>query len=222
MKLKSMVLAAGAILYFSSCNNSGEEAGATLPASTSKVAIIQHPIADYDHWRPIFDADDSARMSYGISKIGVGRMIDDPNQIIMYFRIEDTVRANACMNRPDLKTVMDSAGVTGPPSLEYVNVVRADTNQAETKDRVLVVEKVKDFDAWLKSFDKGGMELRKSFGMVDRAIARGMNDPNMVYIVFAITDWDKANARMNSEELKKIKADAGVEETTMVRKYKVQ
>ncbi len=221
MKSKLIPFAGLAFLFLASCN-SKEEPKATIPASTDKVAIVQHPIADYGKWRPIFDADDSARRAYGITTLGVGWGIDDPNQIIIYFKMDDTAKANAFMNRPELKTAMETAGVTGPPTFDYINSVRNDTSKTDIKDRVLVKHKVKDFDAWLKVYDDEGMEKRKTFGLVDRALARGMDDPNMVYILFAVSDWDKANARMNSEEMKKLMTDAGVEGAPTSVKYKLQ
>ena len=221
MKSKLILFAGLALFFLASCN-SKEEPKATIPSSTDKVAIVQHPISDYSKWRPVFDGDDSARKAYGLTVIGVGRGIDDANQIIIYFRMDDTAKANAFMMRPELKAAMDSAGVTGPPTFDYVNAVRNDTSATDIKDRVLVIHKVKDFDAWLKVYDDEGMETRKSFGMVDRALARGMNDPNMVYVLFAVSDWDKANARMNSEELKKIMTDAGVDGPPTFVKYKLQ
>jgi hypothetical protein len=221
MKSKLIPFAGLALLFLVSCN-SAEEAKPTIPASADKVAIVQHPIADYGQWKPLFDADDSARMVYGIATLGLGRGIDDPNQVIIHFRMEDTARANAFMSRPELKAAMDAAGVTGPPTFDFINSVRNDTTATDIKDRVLVKHKVKDFDAWLKVYDDEGMEKRKTFGIVDRAIARGMDDPNMVYIVFAITDWDKANARMASEELKKLMTDAGVEGEPTSVKYRLQ
>jgi hypothetical protein len=221
MKLKSTPFLAGAFLFLASCN-SEETTKPTIPASTDKVAIIQHPVADYARWRPFFDADDSARKVFGLTAIGVGKGIDDPNQLIIYLKMEDTARANAFRNRPELKAAMDSGGVTGPPSFDYVNTVRNDTSNTDIKDRILVIHKVKDFDVWLKAFDDEGMETRKTFGLVDRALARGMDDPNMVYILFAVSDWDKANARMSSDELKKIMTDAGVEGAPTFVKYTLQ
>lgn len=214
------MLAAGVALFLTSCKT--KEEARTLPPSTDKVAILQHPVADYDRWRPVFDADDAARQSFGLTTIGVGRGIENPNQVIMYFRMEDTARANVCMMRPELKPLMDSAGVTAAPTVEYVNVLRNDTANTDITDRVLVKHKVKDFDAWLKVYDNEGMETRKSHGIIDRAIARGMDDPNMVYIVFAISDWDKANARLGSEALKKTMSDAGVEGPPEAVKYKIE
>ena len=116
---------------------------------------------------------------------------------------------------------MDQAGVTAPPTIEFANTIRNDTTKTDINDRILVKHKVKDFDAWLKVYDDEGMDKRKSFGLVDRALARGMDDPNIVYIVFAVSDWDKANTRMQSEELKKLMTDAGVEGPPTFTKYKV-
>jgi hypothetical protein len=55
--------------------------------------------------------------------------------------------------------------------------------------------------------------------LTDRGLARGIDDQNMVYIVFAITDKEKATARMNSEELKKIMTDAGVDGAPQIMYY---
>ncbi|MBK5270040.1 MAG: hypothetical protein JJE22_03405, partial [Bacteroidia bacterium] len=134
MKLKLSALLAFVIILLAACTSKEKT---TIPASTDKVAIIQHPVADYDRWWPIFDADDAARKSYGITTIGVGRTIDNPNDVIMYLKIEDTTKANACMSRPDLKPLMDSAGVTGAPTIEYVNSIRNDTSKTDITDRIL-------------------------------------------------------------------------------------
>ena len=58
--------------------------------------------------------------------------------------------------------------------------------------------------------------------MVERGMARGMDDPNMVYIVFAVTDMDKAKARITSEELKTLMTDAGVEGPPSITFYTLQ
>ena len=221
MKQKLNLFGAFGFLFLISCNTATEK-HATIPAANDKVAMIQHPVADYSRWRPIFNADDSARQSFGITTLGVGRGIDNNNDIVMFFKLTDTAKANACMNRPGLKPVMDSAGVTAPPTLVYLNTLRNDTSVIDIKDRLLVMHKVKDFDAWLKVYDDEGMEKRKSFGLTDRALARGMDDPGMVYILFAVSDWEKANARTNSDELKKLMTDAGVEGPPSFLKYKLQ
>lgn len=219
MKLKLTAFISMAAVFLISC---GSKKTATIPAADEIVAIVQHPVANYDNWKPVFDRDDSARKSYGITTLGVGRGIDDPNQVIMFFRVQDTAKANEFMARPTLKDTMQAAGVTAPPTFEFVHTIRNDTSKTDIQDRLLVKHKVKDFDAWLKVFDNEGMETRKENGMIDRALARGTTDPNMVYILFAISDWTKANARFQSDDLKKIMQDAGVEGAPTVVKYKYQ
>lgn len=100
--------------------------------------------------------------------------------------------------------------MTGTPSFDYIEVVRNNDSVIEQKERMLVAHKVKDYDAWLKAFDGEGSATRAGYGLLDRGIARGIDDPNMVYVLFAVTDLAKAKARGQSEELKKLMADAGV------------
>ena len=99
----------------------------------------------------------------------------------------------------------------GPPSFSYADVIRNEDSKIEIKDRVMVVHRVKDFDAWLKVFDQEGSTTRMGNGLIDRALARDADDANKIYIVFAISDMEKAKIRMNSDELKKLMTDAGVE-----------
>ena len=99
----------------------------------------------------------------------------------------------------------------GAPTFSYIDVVRNDDTKIDQKERLMVVHKVKNYNAWLKVYDGEGKETRAANGLIDRGLGRGVNDSNMVYIVFAITDMAKAKARLSSPELKKIMTDAGVE-----------
>ena len=220
MKPKVLVFLFVTFSFLISCNDSKEKM--TIPASSDKIMMVQHPVANFENWMAIYNAHDSVRKSNGLTGVGVGRGIDDPNQLVIYLRMDDVAKAKEMVGNPEMKNIMDSAGVVGEPIVEYINTLRNDTSKTDIKDRVLVKHKVKDFDAWLKVYDDEGMEKRKSFGIVDRALGRGLDDPNMVYIVFAISDWEKANARMSSEELKKLMTDAGVEGEPMFFKYRFE
>ena len=83
----------------------------------------------------------------------------------------------------------------------------------------MVHHTVKDFDAWLKVFDSEGMEKRKSFGLTDRGLGRGIDDPNTVYVFFAVSDWKKVNDRLSSEELTNMMKEAGIEGAPAIVKY---
>ena len=72
----------------------------------------------------------------------------------------------------------------------------------------MVKHSVSDFGAFLKVYDGEGAETRKSHGLIDRAMSIGMEDSTSVQLVFAISDMEKAKARMQSAELKQLMADA--------------
>ena len=223
MKLKPIAFFAGVLFLVVSCNNEEKkpEGNASIPAADFNVLMVQHPVANYEAWKPHYFAHDSMRMAYGVSHYHIGRGIDDTTVVVVFDKMNDVAKAKEFASTPELKDVMQKAGVTGTPIVDYLHTIRSDTTAPTITDRVMVKHKVKDFDTWLKMFDDKGMDTRRPFGLIDRALCRGIDDPNMVYIIFAVEDWAKANARLNSEELKKIMTDAGVESPPVIIRYKL-
>jgi hypothetical protein len=227
---KPLMAACFALALFS-CNNGGdkqeEKKPATADSSTAvafkpfKLMIIQHKVANFGKWEEGYLAHDSMRLSFGISKYRLGRGMEDSNMVIAIDIINDVQKAKEFAGSADLKAAMQKAGVMGAPTISYLEVIRNDSSKIDQTDRVLVSHKVKDFDTWLKAYDAEGKAKRMENGLIDRAIGRGTDDPNMVYIAFAISDMAKAKARMGSDELKKIMTDAGVEGPPTVFMYKV-
>ena len=186
-----------------------------------KVIGIKHKIADYDKWRKEYDAHDSIRTAYTISHYMVGRGTDDPSIIVTASKFVDLQKAKDFSVLPYLKEAMKKAGVIGKPEFSYYEVIRNDDTPIDQKDRLMVTHKVKDFDAWLKVYDAEGTAKRMEEGFIDRGLARSTDDPNMVTIVFAITDMKKAKASITAEAKKKLMMDAGVEGAPQMFFYKV-
>ena len=88
------------------------------------------------------------------------------------------------------------------------------------KERVEITHKVKDFDAWVKVYDAEGKDKRASEEMVDGVLARCIDDPNIVHILFAITDMAKAQAAIASAAKKKLMLKDGVEGVPTIDFYK--
>jgi hypothetical protein len=175
-----------------------------------KVMVVKHKVADYDKWRKEYDAHDSIRTAYTISHYMVGRGADDANIIVTATKFLDLQKAKDFSQLPYLKEAMKKAGVIGKPEFSYYEVIRNDDTPIEQKDRLMITHKVKDFDAWLKVYDAEGTAKRMEEGFIDRGLARSIDDPNMVAIVFAITDMKKAKENIKSEAKKKLMKDAGV------------
>lgn len=214
MKLTNFLIMGGILFLMSSCNQAAQqevEADPLAGLTPFKAGLIQHSVADYATWKAAYMAHDSFRTAYGLSEIAVGRVMDDANSVLVYSRIDDLQKAKDFFALPELKTAMDSAGVTGMPIITFMDIIRYDSTEASTIDRVLVSHKVKDFDAWFKVYSEEGRTARAGYGIAERGMARGLDDPNQVSVVFAITDMEKAKARIASEELKTMMTGAGVE-----------
>lgn len=187
-----------------------------------KVIVIKHKVADYDKWRKGYDGHDSIRQAYGISHYVIGRGMDDRNTVIVIDKMNDVTKAKEFSAMPSLKEAMKKAGVIGSPEFAYYEVIRNDDSKINLKDRLMVTHRVKDFDAWLKVYDAEGVAKRMEEGLIDRGMARSIDDPNMVTLVFAISDMEKAKAAINSEEKKKLMTEAGVEGSPKMFYYKLE
>ncbi|SEA41528.1 hypothetical protein SAMN05443667_104125 [Flavobacterium gillisiae] len=219
------------VVFFSCKNNKAEkvEEVSTMEevdtASTAfmpfKVIVIKHDVAGYNKWRLAYDAHDSVRMTYGISHFVIGRGMDNPNTIMVIDKMDDVNKAKDFSMLPSLKDAMKKAGVLNTPKFGFYEVIRNDNSKINLKDRLMVTHRVKDFDAWLKVYDEEGIIKRMEGGLIDRGMARNIDDPNIVTIVFAISDIDKAKALIKSEEQKKVMMDAGVEGVPEMFFYKL-
>jgi hypothetical protein len=76
--------------------------------------FIHHPVADYDKWRPVYDADASRRAAAGITDVAVLRDADDPN-LVWIVGEADAANVEALLSDPELGKLMQEAGVTAPP-----------------------------------------------------------------------------------------------------------
>ena len=182
------------------------------------VLEVTHLVKDYAKWRPGFDSDSAARKNSGLQAVVVSKCIDTPNRIMIVFKISDVAKAKAFSANPRLKDVMTKNGVISKPDIELFHVIRFNPNSHQ-KQWVIITHKVKDFDAWLKVYDGEGTATRASNGEVDVVLARGIDDPNLVHIVFDITDMAKAKADIYSDAKKKLMMSAGVMGMPVIQFY---
>ena len=174
--------------------------------------FIKHAVADYAKWKAVFDADSSFRNEAGLHSMGpIARGLENKNMVEIGLAMDDVTKAKAFANNPRLKEVMQKGGVTSAPNINYYNIFRYDeTVDKQNLPYVEIEIKIKDFDVWVKAYDAEGKAVRETEGTLDMALAKDLNDPNKLTVVFAIKDMDKFKAAMASDGKKKIMADAGV------------
>jgi hypothetical protein len=78
--------------------------------------FLNHPVGDYDKWRPHFDADVPRREAAGLTNVAVLRDVDDPNSIWLVAD-GDPDKFTEMMQDPGLAAAMQEAGVTGTPQV---------------------------------------------------------------------------------------------------------
>jgi hypothetical protein len=181
-----------------------------MPPLPFNVLVIKHTVADFNVWKPFFDADSTNRNAAGLHIIGLARGIENQNEVEIPFMIDDVQKAKAFTTNPDLKDVMQKAGVTSAPSIVFIKVLRMSEALQMPGDYAEVTIKVKDFDSWIKVFDGEGAEMRAKDGLQDGVLARGIDDPHLVYLVFKITDLEQAKAAMINPARKKLMQKSGV------------
>ena len=82
---------------------------------------VRHTVADYDKWRPVYDADASRRRAAGATGVEqVYRDMDTPNTITLILEWDTAENANKFAHDPALGAVMQQAGVIGLPAVVAV------------------------------------------------------------------------------------------------------
>ena len=225
MKTTFTMIALMALFTFTSCKKESDKEDTTETTVTDttatvaeetpvfepfKIMAVTHIVKDFDSWKKGFDQDEMNRSASGLTLRALARGIDNPNNVFIFLNVSDLQKAKDFAGSPKLKEVMQKVGVINKPEVVFVDVVRFEESPAEFKDRLRVSIKIKDFDAWLKVYDAEGSVTRLANGLIDRAISRNSDDPNMIYVTFAIRDMTKAKTYMKDPALKKIMTEAGV------------
>ena len=233
MKTTFTMIALMAIFTFTSCKKEADKGVITAPAVVEteapvaevpvfepfQVMAISYTVKNYDTWKKVFDEHESIRATSGLTTRAIARGTDNPNKIYLFLNVADMQKAKEYATNPKLKEVRKTAGVTSEPEVFFSNVVRFEESPADMKGRVRIVIKIKDFDSWVKVFDSEGKDTRASFGLIDRAIAKGVEDSNMLYLTFAISDLEKVKTYLKSPELQKLMKEAGVISKPIIEYY---
>lgn len=85
--------------------------------------IVKHTVEDYAKWKPVFDLHGSARKAAGSKGAQLFRTDDNPNEVTLLFEWDSIENARRFSESPDIREVMQKAGVVGPPTLSFLNEV---------------------------------------------------------------------------------------------------
>lgn len=82
--------------------------------------LVQHSVEDYARWKVGFDDHGATRQASGSKGALVLRNAEDPNQVTLLLEWDNLDNARAFANSDELREAMQRAGVTGPPSVYFL------------------------------------------------------------------------------------------------------
>ncbi len=85
--------------------------------------FIKHRVADFGKWKPVFDDHEAVRKQAGASAHSLHRDADDPNVVVIAFRVDDIARAKEFASSDQLRAAMEQAGVEAPPEIWFTDDV---------------------------------------------------------------------------------------------------
>lgn len=168
--------------------------------------LVSHTVADYDTWKAAFDGHAAARKAAGILGHHINR---DGNRVTVYLPATDRARLDAFLASDDLQATMKGAGVTSPPTVEWLEPVEDEHIADRTTAAMIVVHDVSDFAAWKKAYDSVA-DLRRTGGIIGAAVNRDANRPNRVIVYHQAESADTLQAYAASPGLKAAMQAAGV------------
>ena len=81
------------------------------------VVILSHPVADFNHWKTVYDQDAERRSGAGLKEVTVGQDSNDPNMVYMIYETSNPGVLQQMISDPNMAEAMKEAGVTGPPTV---------------------------------------------------------------------------------------------------------
>ena len=89
--------------------------------------IVQHHVADYDRWLPVYIEHGAVRRQHGGTGHSITRAVADPNSLVIVNEFATLEGATAFSKDPSLPDAMVRAGVDGPPQVWIVSDADAAT-----------------------------------------------------------------------------------------------
>jgi heme-degrading monooxygenase HmoA len=82
--------------------------------------LVQHKVGDFAKWKPVYDDHLPARQKAGLKEVHLLRNIENPNEVILLFSVEDPDKAKAFAASDDLRQAMQNAGVSDRPDVYFL------------------------------------------------------------------------------------------------------
>jgi quinol monooxygenase YgiN len=83
--------------------------------------LVQIKVKNFAEWKPVFNSGSELRQSNGELAHKVYQDSNDPNKLSIVYSWNSPANAQKYFGSPELKALMEKAGVQGAPSISYLN-----------------------------------------------------------------------------------------------------
>ena len=83
--------------------------------------FIRHTVANFATWKQVYDSVADFQKSGGVTAQAVYQAADNPNDVTITHDFASLEQAQAFSNNPELRAIMERAGVVGAPTLWFTN-----------------------------------------------------------------------------------------------------
>jgi hypothetical protein len=83
--------------------------------------VVQHHVASYESWLPVFTEHETVRRQHGATRHTVSRSVSDPNDLVVVTEFATLAGAQSFSRDPSLPEVMGRAGVDSAPQVWIVD-----------------------------------------------------------------------------------------------------
>ena len=170
---------------------------------------LNYKVADFDAWKPVFDANRQNRIDHGFVGHHINRGEADPNELSVYLAAGDVPRAQAYLTSDELRALMQQAGVVSPPQRTWLTPLRESIVWDRHLPAALITHTVADLDRWLAGYDAAA-EIQRSGGILGHAANQVTDDPSRVVVYHQAESFDALRSFMGSQALRAGMQEAGV------------
>ena len=83
--------------------------------------LVRHKVSDFSKWKSAYDAHSPARKEVGLKEEHLLRNMDNPNEVILLFEVNDLQKAKEFSASAGLREAMQNAGVVDKPDIYFLD-----------------------------------------------------------------------------------------------------
>ena len=163
----------------------------------AEIMTVLHECADFNRWKPVFDADAPNRKAAGLTDLMMLRHADKPNVIALVFSVSDRAKAEAMAASPQLREAMQKGGIIGKPEMHF----RQGELDVQKAPLYLSLNcKIRDLATFRKGYAMDKAD-RVAASLTDLGLLTEIDDPTNLLIVWSVKDKAKVEAFLSSPAL---------------------